>query len=178
MKIIQLMALLMLGLCAVQSTAAAADYWKDNQCPLDVPKPILKNESFKLDKEKGVATEHMQLDQSVDLDIEMGGCEYVSRSYIFTVRNKIEGRNVVGVEYRTAIELLTRLEDLSDIEFMMLAEAKKALLDYMHLVVTPQQNVDIYVGESRSDILTTVNIKADLEAQPAIIHVNISSGPY
>jgi hypothetical protein len=64
----------------VSLPAAAGNYRPDNGCTLDYPQSVLKNGSFKLDKEKGSGSQSIALSPNADVSVESGGCLPLSLS--------------------------------------------------------------------------------------------------
>lgn len=159
----------------VSLPAAAGNYRPDNGCTLDYPQSVLKNGSFKLNKEKGSGSESIALTPNIDLSVESGGCEYSTRTYRFSIVLTADENQTSGIEYVKAVELLAVLERLA-LDF---SGARKALQSYMALVVEPKLGEQLYIrNDTENQFSEKVWIDADRGAEPTRIAVTLSSGPY
>ncbi|MFA1623656.1 hypothetical protein ACDY96_12745 [Rhizobium mongolense] len=162
----------------VSLPAAAGNYRPDNGCTLDYPQSVLKNGSFKLDKEKGSGSESIALTPNIDLSVESGGCEYSTRTYRFSIVLTADENQTSGIEYVKAVELLAVLERRKELA-LDFSGARKALQSYMALVVEPKLGEQLYIrNDTENQSSEKVWIDADRGAEPARIAVTLSSGPY
>ena len=162
---------------SVAPAGARADYWTDNRCTLDRPEPTFGNGTFRLDKGKGVAHETFKLGEAVSVRLEHTQCEYVSRAYTFTLKDMPEDANVVGWEYRKAVELLSELEARSARK-LKFADEKKALNSYAQLVSEPKPDVDINIKPPHEQFSELISVKSQTDARGTRLIVKIWSGPY
>jgi len=169
--------LICLAVLAVLPVSAQADFWTENGCVLDKPKPALKNGGFRLDPKQGTARESLQLGEDVTLRLEQAQCEYQTRTYTFILKKPPEDTNVAGWQYRRAVELLTLLEARA-IPRQSFADEKKALKSYMDLVTLPKPDVDINVEEPHEQFYEQISVNAQVGQRDTRIIVKRWSGPY
>lgn len=156
----------------------AGDYWQDNACPLDQPQPVLKNGTFKLDGEKGSASENIRLSPDTVLVIESRGCEYATSTYRFTTHLAPAEKQTSGIEYRKAIELLGTVGQRAELT-LDLAAAGKTLQSYLALVAEPKLSEQLYIrNDPETQFSEKVWVEADRDSEPFWLSVTLSSGPY
>ncbi len=167
-----------LGVALGMSPASAlADYWCDNQCTLDRPRPALTNAGFRLDSREGTATESLVLGDGIVMHLEQSGCEYMIRTYTFNMKNKPDDTNILGWQYRKAVQLLSLLEERSNRK-IRLADEKRALDQYSKLIADPKEEVEINIRKSHNQFSEVVSISSQIEGDETRIVVRVSSGPY
>ncbi|WP_230534637.1 hypothetical protein [Microvirga roseola] len=130
-----------------------------------------------MDLQKGTAYESIALGNGIVLHLEQSACEYLSRTYTFTMKREPADMNVVGWQYRTAVQLLSLLEERSEPK-LELAQEKKALSEYARLVVEPQDDVDLYSRHAHDGFPEVVSIASQTNGEEVRIVVKVISGPY
>jgi hypothetical protein len=170
----RIIVVLLLGLL---TTGVLADYWSDHGCVLDKPKAVFRKGGFKLNEETGQATETIMLGESISVRLEQTACEYLSRTYTFTLGKPPSDTEYVGWQYRKAIELLTKLEENSGPKLNFTRE-KKALHDYEQLVAIPNEDVDINTLRPQQDISEFISLRSRIGEKGTKIIVKMWSGPY
>jgi hypothetical protein len=171
---------LTIGLAALilaAPTIARADFWTENGCTLDKPQPVLKNGGFRLDAKDGTARESLKLSDAVTLRLEQSQCEYQTRTYTFILKEPPGDMDVVGWQYRKAVELLTLLENKSTPK-LKFADEKKALTSYTRLVAAPKPEVEINVTPPDAETPELITVADQVGQQDTRIVVKIWSGPY
>lgn len=164
------------------STSASADYRSDHGCVLDKPKAVFRKGGFKLNEKTGQATETIMLGESVSVRLEQTACEYLSRTYTFTLRAvssdlAFADTSFVGWQYRKAIELLSLLEAKS-VPKLSFTREKKALHDYEQLVADPKEDVDINTLRPQQDNSEYISLRSQIGEKEAKIIIKMWSGPY
>ncbi len=163
---------------AFQLSAFSVASASERDCILDYPRSVLNNGTFKLNKEKGIATEHIQLTHSTKLYVESGGCEYSTTTYTFIATESPPKVKIVGAEYRKAIELLTLVEKDPKLK-LHFSEAKKTLQKYLDLVANPKLKEELYIKDQGDlQFSEKIWIDANLDNSPTKVEVTLSSGPY
>jgi hypothetical protein len=162
-------------------TIASADYWSDNGCVLDKPAPVFKNGNFKLNEKTGLATETVVLNENLSVLLQQAACEYQSRIYTFISTENPPEINVVGWQYRKAIELLSLLEERSDPSLKFTNEIQ-TLRSYEQLVADPKDDVDLNTARPQSEIGEFISLRSEIgeirsETGMKII-IKMWSGPY
>ncbi|MEE1657498.1 hypothetical protein VB618_14910 [Microvirga sp. CF3062] len=164
-------------------TTAWADFWADN-CPLDRPKPMFSNGGFRLNKSTGLATEIITLNKDVTLRLEQRTCEYLSRTYIFILKERQAETHVAGWQYKKSVELLSLLEKSSAAklkfadEKLDFADEKKALDNYVQQEPLPKEGVEIDINDRPYDSYENISVDSQIGKKDFRIVVKISSGPY
>ncbi|MBB4277337.1 hypothetical protein [Rhizobium mongolense] len=162
----------------VSLPAAVGNYRPANGCTLDYPQSVLKNGSFKLDKEKGSGSESIALTPTIDVSVESGGCEYSTRIYRFSIFLTGDENQMSGIEYVKAVELLAMLERRKELA-LDFSGARKALQSYMALVVVPKLGEQLYIrNDTENQFSEKVWIDVDRSTEPTHIAVTLASGPY
>jgi len=163
-------------------TDALADYWSEHGCILDRPKAVFRKGGFKLNEKIGLATENIMLGESVSVRLEQTACEYLSQTYIFTLRavpsdTDFGDTNIVGWQYRKAIELLSLLE-ANAVPKLSFTREKKALRDYEQLVADPKEDVGINTLRPQPEISEFISLRSQVDERVVKIIVKMWSGPY
>ena len=156
---------------------ARADFWTENGCTLAKPEPLFRNGGFRIDDRTGRAQESLKLGDGIVVRVEQSHCEYVSRSYTFILKQPPVDADVVGWQYRKALELLAALEKRSD-KKLKLADERKALKAYADLVVDPQTDVEINVRPPHDQFYELISLDAQVRQQETHVVVTSKSEPY
>lgn len=162
---------------AMLPASAAADYWRDNQCTLDKPRPVLTGAGFKLNTRDGIATESLALGDGIVMRLEQSACEYLTRTYTFIMKQRPSDADIVGWQYQKAVQLLSLLEERSNRK-VRLTNEKRAVDQYSRLVVDPKEDVEINVKPPHDQFSEIVSIVSQVEGDETRIIVKVSSGPY
>jgi len=171
---------IVVGLSAALSmlpTGAFADYWTDHQCVLEKPQPVFGKAGFRLDPKKGSATEAIALNENVSVHLEQRTCEYLNRTYTFILKEIPDDTNIVGWQYRKAIELLALLEARAGSRLKFDNE-KKALDTYVQLVLSPREGEEINAVKPHDQFYELVSVSSRISEKDARIIVKVWSGPY
>jgi hypothetical protein len=156
---------------------AVADYWRENQCTLDRPRPVLTGAGFKLNTREGIARESLALGDGIVMHLEQSACEYLTRTYTFIMKQRSSDTDIVGWQYRRAVQLLSLLEERSNRK-VRLTEDKAALDRYSKLVVDPKEDVEINLRTPHNQFSEVVSIVSQVEGDETRIIVRVSNGPY
>ncbi|MBZ6077382.1 hypothetical protein [Microvirga puerhi] len=144
---------------------------------LATPQPVFAKGGFKLDKSKGAARETLRLNDDVVVHLEQTQCEYRNQTYAFVLNGFPDAMNIIGWEYRVAIELLSLLETRS-VPKLKFADEKKALKAYEQLVADAKPGVDINIKPPHDQFSELISISAKVLEKGTRISVKIWSGPY
>lgn len=164
-------------LCVGLPADVRADYWSDNGCVLDKPKSVFRRGGFNINEKTGLATETLALNESVTVRLEQTACEYQSRTYIFISKEVRPDLNVVGWQYRKAVELFSLLEAVSNPK-LKFAKEKQTLQAYEQLVSDPKDDVDLNAIRPQSDISEYISLRSQTGESGIKIIVKTWSGPY
>ncbi|WP_262273491.1 hypothetical protein [Microvirga yunnanensis] len=99
------------------------------------------------------------------------------RTYTFNMKNKPDDTNILGWQYRKAVQLLSLLEERSNRK-IRLADEKRALDQYSKLIADPKEEVEINIRKSHNQFSEVVSISSQIEGDETRIVVRVSSGPY
>jgi len=157
--------------------SARADFWTENGCVLAKPEPLLKNGGFRIDDRTGRAHESLKLGDGIVVRLEQSHCEYVSRTYTFILKPPPEDTDIIGWQYRKALELLALLEKRSS-QKLKLGDERKALKAYADLVVDPKTDVEINIRPPHDQFYELISLDAQVRQQETQLVVTSKSGPY
>ncbi len=171
-----------LAMFGMISIAALADDAHDQSdgCTIEIGGPLFSgNSNFKLNHNKSVAHEHVELNPHVQLYVEQSACEYLTTVYTFVMDKQASKTDIEEAEYQQAIKLLSLVEQHPQTKNKtIITKAKNRLIRYLDLVANPKQNQKLYLERTDYPFVETVSVSGALRNDPVTVKITISSGPY